>query len=834
MKRVVIFFCSLLGLHLAACSQDVAGPNRAPVAVVFGDLEIPPYLPVTLDGSRSFDPDGDSLVYSWRMLATEASLSEFTLEDANKPLARFSSSLDGEHWIQLVVDDGKLESEAAVIRVRVLRACAQDAECDDHNVCNGLETCEDGVCQAGTPPDCDDHNPCTLDGCDPDSGCRYTDNIDPCDDGDPCTMNDACDQGACSGVPLDADEDGYADIHCGGTDCDDANGQIHPGIVEGPEDHPYCSDGVDNDCDGQTDENDTGCRSCVNPGDCNDNNVCNGLEDCVEGLCVDGTALDCDDENPCTDDCDPDLGCGRIFNTEPCDDGDPCSTNDICGDGSCRGVFYDCGDPNPCTDDICLGDGTCEHLPNTGAFCNDGDTCTMDDACSVGQCEGSPLDADGDGQMPTSCGGLDCDDDPNACGAACFDGNLAEDGCDGYDQNCDGKIDEDCHSCEAGQAFCDADGRTLHICNAEGSGFDENNDISCGWFCHNDACAEPSNMDHSIMNLCDGNTLALRPAGGDVIYDGSGLTCDQNCDSLGTTNTIPALNATTVSGVTVICLSDMNLPEASSLRYEGRDLAPLILLVTGDATVAGVIHFDGQAPASSTVSGIGGPGGGDGAEECSTQSCNGLVGEGVGGGGGGLRLWEDAAGGGGGGGHAGSGGSGGDADSESNGGDAGIQYGSGDIQPLVGGSGGGSGGDGKWTTGSGPGGGAGGAFQMTVRGRLNLRGEIRAKGGQGYEQAARNGAGGGGSGGAILLEAHHIEFDSTPSLSVEGGDGGAVGTNFATGASGSEMDGEHGVDSSGAGGGGGGGGSGRVRLNAVTGATCQNTSPAGACSASSL
>ncbi|MCF7845009.1 MAG: hypothetical protein K9M03_04245 [Kiritimatiellales bacterium] len=72
-----------------------------------------------------------------------------------------------------------------------------DASCDDGNDCNGVETCEGGVCNAGAPPICDDGNACSTDVCNPSLGCVYTP-ID-CNDYNSCT-NDACVGGSCTHV----------------------------------------------------------------------------------------------------------------------------------------------------------------------------------------------------------------------------------------------------------------------------------------------------------------------------------------------------------------------------------------------------------------------------------------------------------------------------------------------------------------------------------------------------------------------------------------------------------------------------------------------------------
>jgi hypothetical protein len=107
------------------------------------------------------------------------------------------------------------------------------------------------------------------------------------------------------------------------------------GVARGPE---MCTDGIDNDGNGYTDCEDPACSNQA----CNDNSVCTTNDQCENFLCQ-GTPLQCDDGNICTDDsCDPLSGCMYGYNTAPCDDALFCNGYDTCNAGSC---FIHAGDP---------------------------------------------------------------------------------------------------------------------------------------------------------------------------------------------------------------------------------------------------------------------------------------------------------------------------------------------------------------------------------------------------------------------------------------------------------------------------------------------------------
>lgn len=211
--------------------------------------------------------------------------------------------------------------------------------CDDGNVCNGLESCHGGLCSARRSPECDDFNPCTTDSCDPAAGCMNLPNDgNLCDDGDRCNGLESCQDGICvPGEPPDCD-DGNA---CTDDGCDPATGCTNTSNDENDcDDEDLCTEDacLNGHCMSTAIP---GCVGCVDNASCDDGNRCtDGV--CRAGTCVfiDNTVA-CDDGDPCTVDdrcargvC---MGAGAsacCHGDTDCDDADRC-TQDECVENAC-------------------------------------------------------------------------------------------------------------------------------------------------------------------------------------------------------------------------------------------------------------------------------------------------------------------------------------------------------------------------------------------------------------------------------------------------------------------------------------------------------------------
>ncbi|RLB57985.1 MAG: hypothetical protein DRI34_06280 [Deltaproteobacteria bacterium] len=139
-----------------------------------------------------------------------------------------------------------------------------DTPCPDGDRCNGDETCQNGQCLPGEPPLCQDDNPCTEDVCNAASGCIFRPVADgtSCDDGDLCNGEEICQQGSCvMQAPADCD-DGNP---CTEDSCEPGSGCQHRQLADGS----ACGEGL---C-GQMACRDGQCQV-VNAVDCSDDNPC--------------------------------------------------------------------------------------------------------------------------------------------------------------------------------------------------------------------------------------------------------------------------------------------------------------------------------------------------------------------------------------------------------------------------------------------------------------------------------------------------------------------------------------------------------------------------------
>ncbi len=309
--------------------------------------------------------------------------------------------------------------------------------------------------------------------CDDDDGDVHPGATEVCNQVDD-DCNEGADEAGASGEPTwyaDLDDDGHGDaaasvLACAApashvassNDCDDDNGDVHPGAEE------LCND-VDDDCDLVPDDNP------VNP----------------------STWYDDDDGDGFGDPADPAVGCdaplGYVENDGDCDDGaegrspaleEQCDAADL--DEDCDGLADD-------ADASASGRGT--YYPDA-----DGD--------GSGELGAQPLVACDPGSAVAT-DGLDCDDgDPavhpdavEICDAAHFD------------EDCDGASDDDDLS---------AQGTSVFYADADGDG--------AGGTVTVVACAPPEGFVR-IPGDCDDNAAGVHPEAEEIACNGA----DDDCDS---------------------------------------------------------------------------------------------------------------------------------------------------------------------------------------------------------------------------------------------------------------------------------------------------------------
>ena len=208
---------------------------------------------------------------------------------------------------------------------------------------------------------------------------------DTCPEGYTCTAIegedfDLCvpDGGECPGC-VDSDEDGYGiGPDCDGPDCNDGDPDVNPEAVE------VC-DGVDNDCNDETDE------SCPD-GACKDDYDGEGIGCAGETQCVhDGELFDDGDFSPDCASEDERMMCddGEWF-TVACEDDTVCTDN-FCADGECDSTHFAadtlCDDVFRCSSGAGDNNYDTEGLFNCQGYCDGEGSCDFAGSCE--DCSGS-------------------------------------------------------------------------------------------------------------------------------------------------------------------------------------------------------------------------------------------------------------------------------------------------------------------------------------------------------------------------------------------------------------------------------------------------------------
>ncbi len=343
---------------------------------------------------------------------------------------------------------------------------------NEFGACRGLTTCQEGltVCDAPTPlaEDCDGlDNDCdgATDELYPDlDEDGSADCVDPDDDGDGwpddddnCPVLPNGDQADCdrNGVGDACEDDDDKDGVLDAADCVPCNDRVYPGAQE------LC-DGLDNNCNGATDEGYTNTdgdalANCVDPDDDNDGILDDGDESGIPGdhRCAGGAAVDCDDN------------CPLVPNPAQTDlNGDGVGDACVSCANACDGVgLTGCRDIGP--------------IPWVCGYADDGDpcldlieqpSCAVDEICENGTC------VDADCLHDCQPGETDCLDTltPWECGYAndgdpCLD-RIGQAACAGGRSCVAGECVAPCSdACAAGEIGC-LDERTPFICGEAGDG----------------------------------------------------------------------------------------------------------------------------------------------------------------------------------------------------------------------------------------------------------------------------------------------------------------------------------------------------------------------------
>ncbi|MFP4362390.1 MAG: PKD domain-containing protein [Spirochaetia bacterium] len=110
MVRQFIMVLIILGVLISISCEDVSSSvNSAPIAQVLISVMDDGHT-IQLDGSESYDPEGDELIYSWAILS-EPEGSGVEIAEPFASVASFYASISGDYVIELTVSDAEFDSK---------------------------------------------------------------------------------------------------------------------------------------------------------------------------------------------------------------------------------------------------------------------------------------------------------------------------------------------------------------------------------------------------------------------------------------------------------------------------------------------------------------------------------------------------------------------------------------------------------------------------------------------------------------------------------------------------------------------------------------------------
>jgi hypothetical protein len=334
----------------------------------------------------------------------------------------------------------------------------------------------------------------------------------------------------CDGKDNDCDgkvDEDFLTVSCGKGLCFHEQGTCVDGVLQMCD--PYLGaeneicDGLDNDCDGLTDEDlgksTCGLGVCANTvANCSvgEPQECDPFQGVGEEVC-DGLDNDCDGK---TDEDQPTLACGKgqCFHSQAsCIGGQEhkCNAFDGATKEVCDGQDNDCdGDTDEDLGEIPCGEGLCYHVM---PYCTDGKVAVCNPFLGVKPegCNGIDDDCNGlidDGMGLNSCGSGTC----FHWFEVCVEGELqecdpfegaVEESCDGLDNDCDGKVDE-----------ADASDCLTYYVDADSDGFGIEGSAQC-------LCAVTPPYVVQIIGDCDDDNILVHPGMDENCYN----DVDEDC-----------------------------------------------------------------------------------------------------------------------------------------------------------------------------------------------------------------------------------------------------------------------------------------------------------------